>query len=108
MLEAVLRSADRAGASRVTEVVLRVGELNDFVPEWVQRYFDYLSRGTVAEGAKVVLRVIPIVVECARCGNEFRIDRSQMADYRCPECGCCEGEMVAGREIAIDRIEIEQ
>lgn len=104
----MLRYAQRAGATRVDEVVLRVGELHEFVPEWVQRYFDYLSRGTVAEGAKVVLRVIPIVVECAGCGEEFRISREQMADYRCPACGCGEGEMVAGREMAIDRIEIEQ
>lgn len=107
VLESVLRFADRTGASRVDGVVLRVGELNDFESEWVQRYFDYLSRGTIAEGATVTLRVIPIVIECARCGEEFRIPRERMADFACPECGCGEGEMVAGRELVIDRIEIE-
>ena len=107
ILEIVLAHAQRVDAQRVTEVVLRVGELNDLEAPWIQRYFDFLSDGTLAQGARIVVRTIPIVVECSECGEETRITREQMAGFKCPTCGSDSAQMVAGREMAIDRIEIE-
>ena len=108
IMEAVLAYAEGAGAVRVTEVVLRVGELNNLEAPWIQHYFDYLSKGTRAQGAHVVVRRIPIVVECDECGEETRITREQMAGFSCPACGSSSAQMVGGREMVIDRIEIEQ
>jgi len=54
-----LKYAQECKARRVVSIHLQVGELRDVVEEWVQRYFDYLSEGTIAEGSKLVFKRTP-------------------------------------------------
>ena len=51
ILEAVLCHAQAVAAQKIVRIHLVVGELNEFKRERIQRYFDYLSRDTPAEGA---------------------------------------------------------
>jgi len=44
------------GASRVTRVDVRLGALSHFTPQHFGEHFEDASRGTVAEGARVVAR----------------------------------------------------
>ena len=68
ILEVVLRHAGKSGVSRVEAVNLQVGVLSHLREEWMQKYFDHLTRGTVAEGAAFrVERVRPLFV-CRECG----------------------------------------
>ena len=30
------------------EIHLQIGEITDFDDEWIQRYFDFVSKGTIA------------------------------------------------------------
>lgn len=48
--------------------------MRDFREEWMQRYFDYPSSGTVAEGSKLRIKVVPAVFECEECKNTFTAD----------------------------------
>jgi Zn finger protein HypA/HybF involved in hydrogenase expression len=41
------------GASRVTQITVRLGPALRLTPEHFQEHFDWESRGTLAEGAKV-------------------------------------------------------
>ncbi len=71
LLQVVLRHAGEGGAGKVVSVSVRVGELSDLVNEWMQRYFDYLSRGTIAEGALIRIERIPATFRCGGCGDVF-------------------------------------
>jgi hydrogenase nickel incorporation protein HypA/HybF len=42
------------GASRVTRVDVQLGALSHFTPDHFREHFEDASRGTLAEGAKVV------------------------------------------------------
>jgi hydrogenase nickel incorporation protein HypA/HybF len=104
ILKVVLDHARKAEAHRVVHVNLVIGDLTTFVDESIQFYFDFLSRGTEAEGAALHIRRIPARVRCHACGGEFAPDG---VDWRCPHCGGLGGEVLAGRESYIESIEVE-
>jgi hydrogenase nickel incorporation protein HypA/HybF len=65
MLSMVL---EQAGDSRVLGIRLRVGELSPVVPDSVAVFFEYLSRGTNAEGARLQFEPAPLETTCPACG----------------------------------------
>jgi len=104
ILNVTLDHARKAGARRVAHVNLVVGDLTTFVDESIQFYFDFLSKGTEAEGAQLHIRRIPARVRCHECEGEFA---PEGADWRCPQCGGLGGEVLSGRESYIESIEVE-
>lgn len=98
-----MKYAEDNQACRVVSINLRVGELRDLTEEWMQRYFDYLSRGTIAEGGKIVLRRTPATVKCGECACSFTAD-IRRDNILCPDCGCAKIELVSGNEFLIESI----
>ena len=72
ILNVVLRHAAGHDISRIVRIHLRIGELSDLQDEWIQHYFDYLSRGTLAENAQLAITRAPIVVRCEACAALLR------------------------------------
>jgi hydrogenase nickel incorporation protein HypA/HybF len=106
ILSVVLRHASANDVTRVVAVNLRIGELSDLLDEWLQRYFDYLSRGTVAEGAAIRIERTPVMFRCNGCRGEFHVDITRMQDIVCPICGGDNVVLVSGREFFIKDIEV--
>lgn len=104
ILDIVSQHAQRADAERVTAVNLVVGELTGFVDDSIQFYFDMLSPDTLAEGARLSIRRVPARVRCLNCGEEFR---PEGYSWLCPRCEAVGGEIVTGRELLVESIEIE-
>ena len=73
ILDTVLEHALAAGAQRVLRIHLRVGALHEFQSEWIQRYFDHLSRDTAARDAALVVEQVPAVFRCPSCALEFEV-----------------------------------
>jgi hydrogenase nickel incorporation protein HypA/HybF len=112
VLGIVLKHALLNNGSQVKTVNLRIGELRDIVDTWMQNYFDYLSRGTVAEGAKLNIERSPIMFHCD-CGEDFRITLeafrdapSSGSDIRCSRCGSSSIGLCGGREFDVLSIEV--
>lgn len=103
VLKIVLKYAKENKARRVASIHLQVGELRDLTEEWMQRYFDYLSHGTIAEGGKIVIRRTPVTLECVVCADSFNADIRQ-DNILCPGCGSTKIELVSGREFLIESI----
>ncbi len=105
VLKVVLKYAEENGAQRVVSIQLQVGELRDITEEWVQRYFDYLSRGTIAEGSRIDIKQIPAALKCLECEEIFKANIRQ-ENILCPGCGSVKNELVAGSEFLIESIEV--
>lgn len=105
VLKLVLKYAEENEAQRVVSIQLQVGELRDITEEWVQRYFDYLSRGTIAEGSKISVKRIPAALKCLECEETFKANIRQ-EKILCPSCGSAKNELVAGSEFLIESIEV--
>ena len=104
IMDIVRRHAEKAGASRVLRIYLVIGELSSIVDDSVQFYFDYLSRSSVAQGAELVFRRLPIGLICASCQHRWQ---PTDADWTCPVCGATSARIDTGREFYIDSIEVE-
>jgi hydrogenase nickel incorporation protein HypA/HybF len=85
---------------------LRVGKIRDLVEDLMQKYWNYLSRGTIAEGAKIKIWAIPVTFACSGCDNVFEVDIWALDKLACPECGGEKVSMLAGRELIIEDIVI--
>ncbi len=104
----VLRFAEKNGAARVTRVVLEIGAVRDFIPEIVQKYWDYVSRGSIGEGALIEIVTVPATVRCGRCGAVRPIEPQDFEGSRCPNCRFRKGTLVSGQELNIKGVEIER
>jgi len=105
ILEIVSRHAGKAGARRVLSVNLVIGELTGFVDDSIQFYFDFLSKDTPVQDAKLVIERVPPRARCHECGIDYAPPNSRL--WTCPGCGALGGEIVAGREFSVVSIEIE-
>ena len=104
--EIVLRHAAKNDAVRVVSVTLEVGALSDLQREWVQRYFDHLSRDTVAEGAWLDIDRVPAVFRCNRCGQQFEVSSLLEGDFGCGRCRSADVVLVSGKQYLVKSIEV--
>ena len=105
VVETLAALPDSSGSARVLEVRLRVGALASVIPESLEFCWGIVSEGTPLEGSRLVGDVLPVVVQCAPCGQDATLDGMQ--SFRCPRCGELCAEIRQGRELEIDSIEID-
>lgn len=104
ILEASFEAAEKAGATRITEIRISVGELTEVVEFALQFAFEALTPGTMAEGATLVVTHVAAKSRCLDCGHEYEHDRFTMV---CPQCDSLMVELLQGRELLIDSIETD-
>ena len=92
---------------KVMVIHLQVGKLSDLEDDWIQRYFDYLSKGTIAEGAKLKIERMPVMVRCNLCSTSYEADIARMDDLVCPACGEKGGTLLSGREYTMKEMEVQ-
>jgi hydrogenase nickel incorporation protein HypA/HybF len=107
ILKIVLKHAEMNGVQKVMAIHLQVGKLSDLEDDWIQRYFDYLSKGTVAEGAKLKIERTPIMMRCNACSMSYEMEIARMGDLVCPACGEKGGTLVSGREYTVKEMEVQ-
>lgn len=96
--------ARELGASRVSAVVLKVGAMSGVVPDLLESAFETYKEGTLAGQARLEIIVVPVRLRCPDCGGDtVRED----ADFSCAACGSRRVEIVEGRELVVERIELE-
>ena len=104
MLNLVLEQVEKAKAKKVGKINLVVGGMTGVVGECVQFYFDFLRRGTPADGAALVIKTVPTKAKCRDCGKLFE---PAEFDWTCPRCRGNNIEIVAGKELFVESIEVE-
>ena len=104
VLDIALEQAEKHDASKVTRINLVVGEMSGVVDECVQFYFEFLSKDTIASDATLSFERIPITAHCYDCDTTFPLAEF---NWICPNCQGGNIEVVAGRELYIDSMEIE-
>jgi len=97
MEEAVRMAVETAKTSGATRVL----ELR--VPEALRFAFDVVCRGTLAEGATLVVETVPATGWCPDCQMEYACDHFFS---ECPRCQKLNGHLQRGRELEISSVEI--
>ncbi len=105
ILQIVLQSAEENGATKVTDINLTIGALSSIVDDSVQFYWDHISKGSIAEEAKLHFNRILAKLKCQNCGTEFQLIEELTP---CPNCQSINLQIIAGEEFQVDAIEIEK
>jgi hydrogenase nickel incorporation protein HypA/HybF len=105
ILDLALIKAGEVKAARVGSIDLVIGELSGAVGDSILFYFEHLSKGTLAEGAKLNFREVPAQLRCRDCGREFHPE--DVSAWLCPGCGSLGVEVTGGRELFIESMEVD-
>jgi hydrogenase nickel incorporation protein HypA/HybF len=105
ILEITVRHAQDAGAIKVNDLYLVIGDLASIVDDSVQFYWEIISQGTLAEGAKLHFERIPPRMRCKDCELEFQ---PEPGDLCCPTCNGIHLQVLAGEEFYLSAIDIEK
>jgi hydrogenase nickel incorporation protein HypA/HybF len=103
LLSLALKNAEQNQAKRIVGINVVVGELSGVVEDAVDFYFNFLARDTIAAGAKINYRRIPVSMRCRDCRKTFEPER---LDLRCPDCGSQKMDIIGGRELYLESLEI--
>ncbi|UWG95911.1 hydrogenase maturation nickel metallochaperone HypA [Dehalobacter sp. DCM] len=106
ILSLVLKNAEQKKANKVLAIYLAIGEMRKLEQDWLQRYFDYISKGTIAEGVHIEVKKVPVVFECKLCGKEFSVNLHEDKKLLCPFCDGFEYTLLSGRELLVEKMEV--
>jgi hydrogenase nickel incorporation protein HypA/HybF len=104
ILSMALKNAAKANAGKILSINLVVGDYTGVVDDAVSFYFGFLSKNTIAAGAKINYTHIAGQLRCRDCDRLFPL---QKRDYQCPQCHGKRMEIVGGRELYIENMEVE-
>jgi len=104
ILTIALENAQKVDAKQITGINLQIGQMASLVDDSIQFYWDILSEGTIAIGAKLNIERVPIEMRCFDCGNLF----SPSPDtFDCPKCNSIRVQVIQGDEMRVISIDVE-
>lgn len=106
--KSVISFAEKNDVKKITRVVLEIGVARDFIPEIVQKYWDYVSVDSLSKGSIIEIVSIPATASCGKCGTVYPIDTTNLINSRCPKCKYDRGTLITGNELKIKGIEVER
>ncbi|HEC17630.1 MAG TPA: hydrogenase maturation nickel metallochaperone HypA [Sedimenticola sp.] len=89
---------------RLKAVRVVAGGMHQIIPEYLATAYGILSRDTPAAGSKLDLVIKPVTGRCRECGWEGEI---VPPFFQCAACGALAIDLMQGRELYLDRLEVE-
>lgn len=86
VLDTALKVAEEHGGKKVTKITLKIGLMSGIVYDYVQSFFDVISKDTIASGAKIEILEDPAVFKCRKCAETTSYDKLG-PEYVCRNCG---------------------
>ena len=105
ILEITLSHAKKANAKKISNIYIVIGQFSSVVDDSVQFYWDIISEGTIAKGAKLEFKRLPAILSCNKCGEQFSPTGE---DYECPKCKESDVTILQGNEFFLEAIDIDK
>lgn len=104
VLQLMEEAAQREGFRRVTTVWLEIGALSSVEPESLAFCFDAVTRGSIAEGARLEMIRVPGQGWCMACAQPVPMADQESA---CPRCNGYQLQLTGGTEMRVKELEVE-
>jgi hydrogenase nickel incorporation protein HypA/HybF len=105
ILKIALRHAEQAGARRITDIHIVMGELSTNVDDSIQFYWDMIAKDSMAEGAQLHFRRVEAQLQCMACFEKYR---PAPGEFQCPRCGSVGAKIISGEEFYVESIDVEE
>ena len=104
ILNIAVEHAQAAGATRVTNIHLVIGQLSTIVDDSIQFYWDIITENTLCAESKLDFKRIAAKMQCLECNREYDLNSSLTP---CPACGSLNVKIISGEEFFIESIDID-
>jgi len=94
---------EEEGDIAIARVNLKVGKLAAVVADSLRFCFEIAAKETPLEGAELDIEEIPVKARCKECDTAWTIEGPA---FNCEKCGSGQIEILSGRELNIESIEI--
>ena len=94
---------EEAAGQPVVRVNLKVGKLTAIVPDSLRFCFDIVTQETPLAGATLEIEEIPVTAVCRECNHQWTITGPA---FVCPECNSGQIEIISGKELHVESIEM--
>jgi hydrogenase nickel incorporation protein HypA/HybF len=104
VLQLIEDASRQQGFSQVRTIWVEVGQLSGVEPEALAFCFDAVTRGTLAEGARLEIVHVPGTGQCFECGRETPLEAVYDA---CRHCGNVPVSVTGGTEMRVKELEVD-
>lgn len=104
IIKIATKEAEKHNFKKINSIKIVVGELSGVFPQLIQDYFDIASKGTVAEGAELIVKRVEAKIKCQDCGEESKVENHRL---RCKNCSSLNVKITSGREFYVDSLEVD-
>ena len=105
ILRTVERFAAENGVDGIDEVVCDNGELSLVIPEYLEKTYPMVVKGTILQEAKLTLNTVPGLAECDDCDEIFNVVEHK--GY-CPSCGSFRKTVLSGKTFSVKEIIVKE
>lgn len=104
LVDMVERAMSENNIKKIDTVVVQIGQLSSIVPRYMKEYYPNASCGSMLEGSKLKIEIIPGNGLCHHCNKVFKIVKNK---GKCPLCNTDDWELLSGQEFILKEIYIE-
>ncbi len=104
LLEQCESHAKEQGATRITEVVIKIGKLSGVEPYLLESAFETFKEGGICKDAFLKMELQNLVLYCEVCHEHS--EQSEVC-YQCRHCQSAHVRAVDGEEMFLMRLEME-
>lgn len=104
VLQALQDNAKTQGYERVMTVWLEIGALSGVEVEAMRFSFDVVTRGSLADRARLEIIDVPGEAWCMQCSKTVLVQQRFDA---CPDCGSYQLQVTGGEDMKIKELEVE-
>ena len=100
----VKKAAEENGVSRVSGVVMNIGEVSTVIPDYLTDCWRWAAdKEELLKGCELRIHTIPAVTWCDDCKQEYG---TVQYGKKCPHCGSEHTWLLRGNEVEIKEIEV--
>ena len=104
IIQLIEDAARDQGFAHVRAVWLEIGRLSSVEPEALRFSFDVVTRGSLAEGARLEIIDVPGTAWCLACSRNVELPALHEA---CPRCGGYQVQVTGGTEMRVKELEVD-
>jgi len=101
VLDTAMEFATENSASEIREIHLLTGVVFGIHRDYADMFFKMISKGTIAENAKLVFDLVPARFICRECKQITEFTALSEKEFFCSHCDSRQVTMVSGREFRI-------
>ena len=104
MIDEIVEQSEARGGLEVEAVHLRLGVFSGVDKSALLFAYELACEGTALQGSRLVITTVPLLIYCPQCKQQ----RTPVSVYQlcCPECLVPAQDIITGREIEVESLEV--